>query len=258
MDAAMFAFWELFQHLSHLNIHDEHDMRWFDSSLHPGIFNRVIQARLTTDTASTIERLIGVFQQRQQPFHWHVGPSSTPANLNALLLDHGLIHDETEPIMAADLHQLNEDLPFPSQLNIQAVTTTADLHRWEHIWESDESMEKRNLWVSLYAGLPPDAQSRLQKYLGFLAEQPVATAEIFLSSGVAYLGGVSTLPQHRRQGIGAAITLAALRVARQQGYRIALLTASPMGAPVYHRLGFQERGTYSKYVWHPDLLHPLL
>lgn len=250
MDAAMLAFWKLFQYLPQLKLHHEHGLSWFESDFSPAIFNRVIQAELTSETAPhAIETIINLFQQRLQPFHWHVGPSSTPHNLGALLLARGLTHDETEPIMAADLHHLNEETRHPAQLSIQPVTTTKELHQWEYVWESDEPEEKRNLWVNLYASLPPETGHRLQKHLGMLDGQPVATAEIFLGGGVAYLGGVSTLPRYRRQGIGGAITLAALGSARQQGYRIALLTASPMGAPVYHRLGFQERGLYSKYRW---------
>ncbi len=114
--------------------------------------------------------------------------------------------------------------------------------------------EVHKLWISLHAGLPLDMRSPLQKYLGLLNGEPVATAELFLSHGVAYLGGVSTLPQYRRQGIGAALTLAALRAARQQGYRVGVLTASPVGIPIYRRIGFQELGMYSVYLWHPTTI----
>ncbi|HEX4207488.1 MAG TPA: GNAT family N-acetyltransferase, partial [Ktedonobacteraceae bacterium] len=64
---------------------------------------------------------------------------------------------------------------------------------------------------------------------------------------VACIGPVVTLPQARRQGIGAAMTLVVLREARAQEYRISVLTASPMGINIYRRIGFQEYGTFSVY-----------
>jgi GNAT superfamily N-acetyltransferase len=61
------------------------------------------------------------------------------------------------------------------------------------------------------------------------------------------LGRIFTLPQHRSQGIGATMTLAALHEAHAWGYRIGLLAASPMGLPLYRRIGFQEYGIFSVY-----------
>jgi GNAT superfamily N-acetyltransferase len=49
---------------------------------------------------------------------------------------------------------------------------------------------------------------------------------------------IGTLPEHARQGHGAAVTRALLNEARDQGASVAYLQASPEGAPLYARLGF--------------------
>jgi predicted acetyltransferase len=77
----------------------------------------------------------------------------------------------------------------------------------------------------------------------------VATAALHLGAGVAGIYAVSTIPGARRQGFGAAITLAALRAARESGYQIAILHATQMGAGVYRRLGFEEYCTIGMYTW---------
>lgn len=57
-----------------------------------------------------------------------------------------------------------------------------------------------------------------------------------------------TAPGARRQGLGTAITLAALADARQLGCRLATLVSTPAARPLYERLGFQAVATLRQYV----------
>ena len=80
----------------------------------------------------------------------------------------------------------------------------------------------------------------------------MATIELFTGAGVASVQYVVTLPAVRRQGIAAAMTRHALRAAGQLGYRVAVLTASPDGFGVYHRLGFREYCRFRRFEWEPS------
>jgi GNAT superfamily N-acetyltransferase len=88
-------------------------------------------------------------------------------------------------------------------------------------------------------------------YLARLHGEPVAASALYRDPRVAGLYEVCTIPSARRHGIGAAITLAPLLDARAMGYRIAVLQASPMGEPVYRRLGFTSYCTLDAYSWKP-------
>jgi len=99
--------------------------------------------------------------------------------------------------------------------------------------------------VHAYLGLGPDLPWRY--YLGTFQGKPIATALLFFAAGVAALHSVVTLPEARYKGIGTAMTLAALREARREGYRVAILTASPYGVRIYRRIGFREYCTISRY-----------
>jgi GNAT superfamily N-acetyltransferase len=103
-----------------------------------------------------------------------------------------------------------------------------------------------------YSGLLFRPQSLLRMYLGTIAEEPVATVSVFFGAGVAALEHVVTVPQARGRGVGGAITLMAAREAHEQGYRVGVLTSSPMGFNIYRRIGFREYCTFSTYEWSPE------
>ena len=72
----------------------------------------------------------------------------------------------------------------------------------------------------------------------------VATARAIPVDGVAEIGGVATLPSARRQGLGAAVTLALVEAARSAGVHTVFLTAGSADvARLYAALGFERIGT---------------
>ena len=79
----------------------------------------------------------------------------------------------------------------------------------------------------------------------------MATSASFFAAGVAGVYCVSTIVSARRRGIGAAITLAALREARDLGFTVGVLGSSEMGYPVYRKLGFEEYCRIGLYEWRP-------
>ncbi|MBM3678928.1 MAG: GNAT family N-acetyltransferase [Actinobacteria bacterium] len=93
-----------------------------------------------------------------------------------------------------------------------------------------------------------------QVYVARLDGRPVGTTLLFSAAGIASVFGVATLPQERGQGIGAAITLGALRDARDAGERHAGLFATDLGAPVYRRIGFRDVPgcAVSRWLWRAD------
>jgi len=55
----------------------------------------------------------------------------------------------------------------------------------------------------------------------------------------ARLFGMYTLPEHRRIGLGRRIVEQAIEYCKTQGIKRIVLTASPMGRPLYESLGFE-------------------
>jgi GNAT superfamily N-acetyltransferase len=83
------------------------------------------------------------------------------------------------------------------------------------------------------------------------AGQPVATAMVYESDGVASLQWVGTVPAARGAGLGALVTEAVTNLAFDHGASSCSLQASPMGAAIYHRLGYETVFHYEEYVRWP-------
>jgi GNAT superfamily N-acetyltransferase len=94
------------------------------------------------------------------------------------------------------------------------------------------------------------AQSPWRAVVGYLDGEPVATNMLVCGAGVAGLYAVGTVPAARGKGIGAATTLHLLLVARALGYRYGVLFASPLGVPVYQRVGFRlMNSSLRRFLW---------
>ncbi len=252
MDASKIAFGTLLGTLPHAEFHAEPGLCWVETGVPNDLFNGVLQTTMEAEALpATIERVLTHFQQRHLPFQWHIGPTSRPANFGNLLASYNIQHVEDEPGMAVDLLALNEDIPMPPTFAFHPVTSEHELQQWTRVWGCRAPEDVIQHCFTVYSSLLFRPQSPMRMYLGTIAGEPVATVALFFGAGVAAIEHVVTIPQVRRQGIGAAITLMAAQEARAQGYRIGVLTSSPMGFNIYSRLGFREYCTFSTYEWSP-------
>ncbi len=84
--------------------------------------------------------------------------------------------------------------------------------------------------------------------VGYVDGQPVATAQLVVTDGVAGLYYVATLEEYRRRGFGEAMSWWALNEGAAAACNMASLQASPMGLPVYERIGFKTVSYYRTFV----------
>jgi ribosomal protein S18 acetylase RimI-like enzyme len=181
----------------------------------------------------------------------HEGVPST--EIYKALLARGLTFRESFATeMAVDLSSLPEDLPTHPNLRIVSVVDGFGLKQWIHVasigFRISEKYEK--VWHDFFVDAIFNPQFRT--YLALLNGKPVGTSQLFLSEGVAGIYNVTCIPEARGQGIGSAVTLTPLLEAREMGYRIGILQASKQGYNVYRRLGFQDFGNLSLYLWEND------
>jgi hypothetical protein len=85
-----------------------------------------------------------------------------------------------------------------------------------------------------------------QGFLAWSDGRAVAAAILYMAHGVGGIGWVATHPDEFRRGYGRAITWAVIEEGLRRGARFMNLQASPMGEPMYRRMGFT---TPTHYRW---------
>jgi GNAT superfamily N-acetyltransferase len=233
---------------------DEPALQWIIGGSPISYHNCVVRATLAAGTVDeAILSSVHCFLAHHVPGSWHVGPSMSPPHLGEQLMAHGFKQGGGEPGMAVDVLTIPEQVSTPSGFVIERAQDEQDLQVWTHtLGMGFGEGEIEANWVGeMYRRAGLSAQGAWHHYLGRWHGEPVATTSLFLGAGVAGIYFVWTLPGARRQGIGAAITLAALQDARRLGYRLGILGSSSMGYSVYQRLGFREYCTLELYEWLP-------
>jgi ribosomal protein S18 acetylase RimI-like enzyme len=215
--------------------------RWQSSVPHPW-FNGVLASKFPTpkDDAFIKETIQYFLQRKTSVFTWWLAPHLDSADWEDMLIKHGFGFSDDTPGMAVDLQTLNESIQKVDGFEIRVVQDDASLRTWAQVFTSGYGLPKDwesivvESWGKMGFDLP------IRNYIGYLNNQPVATSCLFLGGGAAGIYSVSTLPDVRGKGIGAAITLLPLQEAREMGYRIGVLQSSDMGINVYKRLGFKH------------------
>jgi GNAT superfamily N-acetyltransferase len=231
---------------------DDGIVRWVIGNSPIDYHNCVVFADLTREEADgEIEASLQRMRSHGVPGSWHVGPSMRPPDFGGRLIAHGFEYVGDDIGMSVDLSELPERVPVPENLVIERVHDEAGLAAWvEALGSGFGEGPVEAEWVGeMYRRLGFEGPWR--HYLGILAGEPVATATSFFGAGVAGIYFVCTVERARRRGIGAAVTLAALREARKMGYGVGVLGSSEMGYPVYRGLGFEEYCRIRLYEWRP-------
>ncbi|HST16018.1 MAG TPA: GNAT family N-acetyltransferase [Gaiellaceae bacterium] len=85
-----------------------------------------------------------------------------------------------------------------------------------------------------------DDRARFTTFLASVDGVPAAASALVVSDEVAGIYNVGTLPEFRRRGLGALVSIAALAAGRARGCTIGALQASQQAESVYRAIGFEE------------------
>jgi hypothetical protein len=146
------------------------------------------------------------------------------------------VYEMPEMILGASL--ATEPLPTGSELR-----QLSDPTQVPDFWEVAKAAYATN-------GFPPEVFAGYTKHEGLLTEnvatfvayvdgKPVSIAMTIVNNGIAGIYWVGSLERARGKGLGQAVTMAATNAGFALGGEIASLQASPMGRPIYAKLGYE-------------------
>ena len=255
MEANFVDWWAYFARAPQASFHAGPELSWLHSGIPLPEYNGVVRTQLQPDrsadeVADVIATTVRSCALPGVGMSWYVMPSTEPTDLGDRLGAQGFQSSGEAPGMAIDLAARHDaPAPTPPELQVVRVSDAALLRQWVDVivssFQESEAVREARYAGQVALGWQPE--NVLQRYLALLEGEPVAMSALFLDGGVAGLYEVVTVPQHRRRGLATSVMLATIDAARQRGYRVGVLQASPMGEPVYRRLGFSELCRFSHY-----------
>ncbi|MEU8298522.1 GNAT family N-acetyltransferase [Micromonospora sp. NPDC048909] len=174
------------------------------------------------------------------PRIWWAGPDSDPGTAEGLL-SLGAVEVARLPIMTTTTGRATV-APTPAGLRISEST---DPHEFVPAYARVSGIPPEGVPAAIDREKAFTGDGTVIRLAGRFEDGRIAgTAVAWLSHGLVTLYFVGTQPEHRRRGVGAAMTAAALDLARERGVRTAALTSTAAGESLYGRLGFGTVGRF--------------
>jgi GNAT superfamily N-acetyltransferase len=209
------------------------------------LFNVAAVTGPAGDPAESLQVAIRWFAGRERPFRF-VLREGIDTGLIGAALELGYKEDSIGPEPAMLLEGIAESSPPPPGFSVLPATEDTDLRAYASVEPGDQEDMEIRLAISQHA-LKVDGCSM---FVGRADGRPVARSMSLRSGPLLGVYNVFVVPECRGKGYGAAITAAAVAAGREAGATAAALTSSPLGFPVYQRMGFR---TVYRYVslWRP-------
>lgn len=217
----------------------------YASGIDIGFFNLAFVRGPLEDPRAAVEGVKAYFAERALPFRIaaRVGVSD---DLAAAALDAGL--HSGAPQEGMTLSPI-PDVPDVEGLEVETVDDVDALASYTSAVARGFGAPEEAMAALLRPGLLADPT--IVMLLGKVDGEPVATSLLCLSGEIAGVYNVATVPDFRRRGFGAALTVSALREGGRRGCTIGALQPSEMGRPVYARMGFRSAALYLQFLSPP-------
>ncbi len=206
-------------------------------------FNQILVIRRPTDVAAVVARATQYFRGVGGRFRLRIRDDVEPIQDEPFLAAR-LVRCGGIPSLSAQAIAARTAAP----IDIRAVTDEETLAHHVDVVASSFEWWRPELARVFRSSLLEAPGWRA--YVGYLHDRPVTTAQLVVADDVAGLYYVGSVEDARGRGYGEAITRHAMAAAESLGCSTTTLQASPMGLPIYERIGFARASYYRTFV--PD------
>ncbi|HYP56259.1 MAG TPA: GNAT family N-acetyltransferase [Solirubrobacterales bacterium] len=218
------------------------------SASHPVISNAAFRADDRLDPDELIERARGFFGARGRSFAvWARAGIEEDRDLVAALEGGGARKVFAMPEMVLDRRP--GPCPPPDDVELRRVTSPEDAEAYWQVaadaYATNGFPQEVFAFYDRHDGLWADG---VATFLALLDGRPASIAMTIVNHGVAGIYWVGTRQDARGRGLGPVLTTAAVEAGFEMGGETIALQASPLGRPIYERMGFEAIYDYELYL----------
>ena len=211
-------------------------------------FNMVIDASFTSENANQkIDEIVKLFQEKQLPFSWWVGPTDSPSDLKQRLTSKGFIPKENDYGMYLNLENYTPNIS--KKLKIKQVSNATELKEFDNVHV--HSFGNPKAFDVIFNKIPSSAyqgKSPYRFYTGYINKKAVTTGVLIFHANVVGIYYIVTLPEERRKGYATEMMNHLLTIAKEENQKIAVLQASESGKKVYKKMDFKECCIFQEFI----------
>jgi len=222
-------------------------LMWYNTRLPHGMYNYAFTDRLVQE--DDLNSLVRDFGRTNTPFYFCTGLLETTKDSRELLERAGLVSFGN---LDGLCFQLSNELPqinAPDSCDIRVVQTAAEYQQFARVMAEAAGIDS-DIGMKFFNDFCTYKESKFLAIIAYLEDRPVGCCMLLNSAnGVAgnYFDWV--VPNHRRKGIGSAMTLKRMQIAKDSGKQFIIAQCMSTSSGLYQALGFKkvcELGLYGK------------
>jgi hypothetical protein len=210
----------------------------------PAFANGVLRTSDDADPAGVLDRAREFFHERGRGYSLWVRELDVDADLAAAgrAAGHEKVFDYPQMVCRSRL----EERPIPDGVWIRRVVDMQGMDEFADVNAAAYTVYGSPFEATRSNFGRPDVflAPHIAAFVAYLDGKPVSTAQTMLSHGIAGIFWVATLEAARGRGIAEAVTRVATNWGFDQGAPDVQLQASPMGEPIYRRMGYEDLYRY--------------
>lgn len=222
--------------------HERGVLTWAGPHPLPFLINTALRTDPAVDPAVVRKTADAVFKSLGRSYEL-AGLVGRDDDLIALIESTGVEVGAPDPIQMVEPGSFSGVATVP-ELELRAVTDPDGVAAVARINQDAVAVYgfPKGVFAQLFERSETVLRPEIHAVVAYRDDRPVATAQVLDVDGLAYVGWVAVARGEMRRGLGGCLTSTVVSDAFARGASAAVLVASPMGGPLYRKLGFADVG----------------
>ena len=222
---------------------------YVDSGLSCDTFN-IIYIHHPELASEELNKALDHFKSRQLDYCIWINKESLSPNVKDIFSTLNITEQASEVGMALSFedYQFVENI---NHLNIRQVNDEESLITYANVIAENWTPTDQNVlkYYEQTSSQYLDASNQIKLFIYYHEGEPASCVEVFpTDSETVGFYGFATLEKYRGKGIGTTLLTFALNIAKELGYKNAILQGTEDGLNIYKKFGFKDYTTYYEFV----------